>query len=324
MINSNASTPRRVCITCGDPAGVGPELVAAALPYILEQGWQPLVIMPPSLLEQSQELSGNDTPFVFAQPGQEVATDQAQVWFPRNAPLRFNPGEISREAGQVANLSLETAVELVRADPKMPLVTAPVNKQSLHLAGFTFPGQTEFLGARDGDRPIWMIMYHKNISIVLSTIHLPLMKVSHNLKPDLLLNSITALHSFLLRLGREEEITVLALNPHASEGGLFGREEEKIISPAIERARAAGITVQGPVSADTAFNQGSCFVAMYHDQAMIPFKIIAGWEGVNVTWGLSFIRTSPDHGTAFPLAWRRKVDPTSMLAAVDLAIRLAS
>jgi 4-hydroxythreonine-4-phosphate dehydrogenase len=194
MINSNASTPRRVCITCGDPAGVGPELVAAALPYILEQGWQPLVIMPPSLLEQSQELSGNDTPFVFAQPGQEVATDQAQVWFPRNAPLRFNPGEISREAGQVANLSLETAVELVRADPKMPLVTAPVNKQSLHLAGFTFPGQTEFLGARDGDRPIWMIMYHKNISIVLSTIHLPLMKVSHNLKPDLLLNSITALH----------------------------------------------------------------------------------------------------------------------------------
>ena len=324
MTDNSSRAQRRVCITCGDPAGVGPELVATVLPYILKRGWQPLVIMPPSLLEQALELTGKDTPFVFAEPEERVAADQAQVWFPQDTPLHFNPGEISLEAGQVANLSLETAVDLVRTDPGMPLVTAPVNKQSLHLAGFPFPGQTEFLGTRDGGRPIWMILYHKHISVVLATIHLPLMEVSRNLKPDLLLNSITALHSFLGRLGRKDELTVLALNPHASEGGLFGREEEEIISPAIEQARVAGIPVQGPVSADTAFNQGSCFVAMYHDQAMIPFKLTAGWEGVNVTWGLSFIRTSPDHGTAFPLAWRRKVDPASMLAAVDLALRLSS
>jgi 4-hydroxythreonine-4-phosphate dehydrogenase len=167
-------------------------------------------------------------------------------------------------------------------------------------------------------------MYHEKISVVLATIHLPLMEVSSNLNPDLLLNCITALHSFLQRLGREETITVLALNPHASEDGLFGKEEEKIIIPMIERAEALGIPVRGPVSADTAFTQGSCFIAMYHDQAMIPFKLTAGWEGVNVTWGLSFIRTSPDHGTAFPLAWQGQVDPASMLAAVDLAIRLST
>jgi 4-hydroxythreonine-4-phosphate dehydrogenase len=324
MTDSSARNHRRVCITGGDPAGVGPELVATALPHILAQGIQPLVIMPPLLLEQAQKLTGNHTPFVLAQPEEQVAADQVHVWFPDNTPLHFNPGEISREAGQVANLSLETAVELVSADPKMPLVTAPVNKKSLHLAGFQFPGQTEFLGARDGDRPRWMIMYHEKISVVLATIHLPLMEVSSNLNPDLLLNCITALHSFLQRLGREETITVLALNPHASEDGLFGKEEEKIIIPAVERAAALGIPVRGPVSADTAFTQGSCFIAMYHDQAMIPFKLTAGWEGVNVTWGLSFIRTSPDHGTAFPLAWQGRVDPASMLAAVDLAIRLST
>ncbi|MBC8478154.1 MAG: 4-hydroxythreonine-4-phosphate dehydrogenase PdxA [Candidatus Delongbacteria bacterium] len=321
--NSDPSPPRRLCLTCGDPAGVGPELVAAALPHLLARGWQPLVIMPAPLLESAQQLTGLFTPFQVAPPEDRVATGQAQLWFPDQNPPDVNQGEISLEAGLIAYQSLETAVRLVQAEPQVPLVTAPVNKQALHLAGFRFPGQTDFLGARDNNRKTRMIMYHVDITIALATIHLPLQEVSDHLGITVVQEAISDLHNFLKRLGRVEPIRVLALNPHAGEGGLFGKEEQSIITPAIAQAQAAGLTVRGPVCADTAFNEGGCFVAMYHDQAMIPFKLIAGWQGVNVTWGLSFIRTSPDHGTAFPLAWSNRVDPASMLAAIDLALRLA-
>ncbi len=321
--NKNRSGAPRLCLTCGDPAGIGPELVAVALTPLLERGWQPLVIMPSRLLERTRELIGVDVPYRVAPPAEAVPPERVHLWFPGDETGEMPPGAVSREGGCISLLALETAVEVVKAHPGIPLVTAPVNKQSLALAGFSFPGQTEFLGARDGVSAPCMIMYHEQISTALATIHLPLKDVSAALSVELLVETIRDYHAFLSRLGRSDTIRVLALNPHASDGGLFGDEEERIIKPALAEAAQAGVLVEGPLAPDSAFGRPGCYVVMYHDQGMVPFKLLAGWEGVNVTWGLSFVRTSPDHGTAFPIAWRGEADPSSMHAAVELAVRLA-
>ena len=314
-------------ITCGDPAGIGPEIVLNALSQLSAPDTATTLVMPENVFDQARELTGvqlNARRIKSENISNKPHPGEIRLWFPEGSIGNFPRGEISREAGEIARIALETGVTLARQAGNHALVTAPVNKQSLNLAGFEFPGQTEFLADRDHAARVQMIMVHPRMTTLLATIHIPLLEVSRRLTRELLLNAIRDYHQFLTHYRPGEKIIVLALNPHASDGGMFGHEEADIIVPAVEDARNEGIAVTGPISADTAFQKpGGHFLAMYHDQGMIPFKTASGWEGVNLTWGLGFIRTSPDHGTAFDLAGKGIASASSMVAAIELAQELS-
>ena len=225
------------------------------------------------------------------------------------------------------------AVRDIQAGMADALVTAPVNKEALHLAGVNFPGHTELLAHLTATPAPCMAFYSPGLVVSLATIHEALADVPRLLSIPSLLRVIRLTHTAGRGFGVDApRIGVLALNPHAGEHGLFGDEEAKIIIPAIKQAKAEGIAASGPLVPDTAFTwlgkrpatpPFDAYVAMYHDQGLIPFKMVAFDTGVNVTLGLPVIRTSPDHGTAFDLAWQGKASPASLFSAITLAARMA-
>lgn len=320
-----------LCITCGDPAGIGPEIVLKALSEPINQHHSILLIMPEHVLREAEQLTGIQLNIrgLSQRPQSVGAPGEIRRWFPQTggSMVDYPAGQVSRTAGHIARKALEAGEQLARLTAGRVLVTAPVNKEALHLAGYQYPGQTEFLAAQDNAQA-QMIMVHPRITTLLTTIHLPLAQVAKTLSAQMILRALIDYHAFLNRYRSEGSIQVLALNPHASDNGLFGNEESSLILPAIEQARRRGIRVDGPLPADTAFQDladpdGRHYLALYHDQGMIPFKIIAGWEGVNLTWGLSYTRTSPDHGTAFEIAGKGIARAESMIAASRLALELA-
>jgi 4-hydroxythreonine-4-phosphate dehydrogenase len=231
--------------------------------------------------------------------------------------------------------SMERAVALVAAGEADAVVTLPVSKKVLHEVGYPHPGQTEFMGELAArlfgtrTRPV-MLIWSSVLAVVPTTIHVPLAQVPRLLTVDLIVETVrTVARDFRARFGMAQpRIAVTGLNPHAGEGGDIGREEIETIVPALEKLRAEGVTVTGPHPADTLFHAAArerydVVVTMYHDQALIPVKTLAFESGVNVTLGLPFVRTSPDHGTAFDIAGRGIADPTSLIAALFLAARLA-
>jgi 4-hydroxythreonine-4-phosphate dehydrogenase len=230
--------------------------------------------------------------------------------------------------------SIERAVGLVRAGAARAIVTNPISKSVLYGAGFAFPGHTEYLAslAAAGGAPIQpvMMLASPDLKVVPVTVHVPLKEVSRLLTRALILSSIEITARDLGRFFglTRPRLAVSGLNPHAGEDGGLGREEIEIIAPAIEAARAKGLDVTGPHPADTMFHAAAratydAAICMYHDQALVPFKTLAFEEGVNVTLGLPFVRTSPDHGTAFALAGTGKANPRSLIEALRLAAAMS-
>ncbi len=283
----------RVAITAGDPAGIGPEIAARAA----------------------------------ADPRVTEACDP--IVFGPDAGKSFPSGQLSAEAGRAAYDTIVRAVDAATTGAVDAMATAPVNKEAFKLAGLPWAGHTDLLGHLTGARQVAMMFYSEPLRVVLATVHVPLADVSRVLTQATMDATIALTARELPRFGYERpRIGVAGLNPHAGEHGLFGREEETAIAPAIASCRARGIDVSGPHPGDTVFvrarrGEFDVVVACYHDQGLIPVKLLAFGQAVNVTLGLPIIRTSVDHGTAFDIAGKGIADPESMIAAVLLAARLA-
>jgi len=314
-----------IALTCGEPAGIGPEIAAAAW-SALRDSLPFFVIGDPSHLPAG-------TPVVeIGDPAHCVAASATGLPVLRHdfpgaqTPGRPNPAHARGVIDVIAR-----GVALVQAGQALALCTAPIHKQALQEgAGFGFPGHTESLAHLAGVPRVVMMLASPHLRVVPTTIHIPLADVPQALTPDLLEETIRITHAALIRdFGlAAPRLAVAGLNPHAGEGGRMGREEITLIAPVLARLRAEGFDLRGPISADTMFHAAAragydAAIAMYHDQALIPIKTLDFDRGVNVTLGLPFIRTSPDHGTALDIAGQGRANPASLIAALKLAQDMA-
>ncbi|MGP8231099.1 MAG: 4-hydroxythreonine-4-phosphate dehydrogenase PdxA [Methylovirgula sp.] len=333
-----AATRGLVALTRGDPSGIGPELALKAWAALHEDATAPafFVIAERDHLAGLARRFGLDVPLAIVKPSEAAAA------FPRALPVAGPQRAVAGALGapDVADAattvtSIETAVELVHGGAADALVTNPIAKEVLQRAGFAHPGHTEFLGelaARlygQKARPV-MLLWSPALAVVPATIHVPLAKVPQLVTRELLIETGEIVNAdFKRRFGlAAPRIVFSGLNPHAGEAGHMGREEIEIIAPAVAALRKAGIDARGPYPADTLFHASArekydVAICMYHDQALIPIKTLAFDSAVNVTLGLPFVRTSPDHGTAFDIAAKGIADPTSLIAALRLAAKLA-
>ena len=322
-----------IALTMGDPAGIGPEL---CLRMLVDKDIRtyaiPVIFGPADLFRRVAPLIGLPFPkrvIRFAEWRNTPVKEPALLDIPCDDMASIAPGRLSAGAGAAAYRCVETAIQEAMAGRVNAIVTAPLNKESLHLAGVPHPGHTEILAALTQVQKPCMMLSSEAITTSLATTHTSLASVPGKLTTEGILNTIRLTSDALDRLRRKTtKLVVCALNPHAGEHGLFGDEEQKLIEPAIAQARAGGLDVEGPVPPDTAFlpdRQATtgAYICMYHDQGLIPFKILAFETGVNITLGLPITRTSPDHGTAFDIAWRGLANPSSMRQAVLYAVRLA-
>jgi len=287
------TTRPRVAITLGDPAGIGPEIALQAS-------------IDPRVLEVCEP-----------------------VLYGPEAHLVFTPGQLSAEAGRAAYHAIVRAVDDAVAGRVDAVATAPINKEAFALAGLPWRGHTELLAALTGAASVAMMFYAEALRVVLATIHLPLADVPRMLTRETVERILRLSAQELPRFGYPSpRIALTGLNPHAGEGGILGREETTTLEPAVAACRADGLDVQGPFPADTVFVRAArgefdAVVACYHDQGLIPVKLLAFGKAVNVTLGLPIVRTSVDHGTAFDIAGRGIADHGSLVEAVRLAARLA-
>ena len=310
-----------VALTCGEPAGIGPEITAGAWAAVKDE-MAFFVVGDPAHFEGS----------VSVVPIRETAECAAAM--ARGIPVLARPFPDPRVPGvpSPANApavvdAIAEAVSLTRAGIASAVCTNPIHKKALiDGAGFAYPGHTEYLAALGGVGRVVMMLAGPGLRVVPTTIHIALSEVPKALTPDLLEDTIRITAESLARdFGIERpRLAVAGLNPHAGEGGAMGTEEIRFITPLLDRLRAEGMAVTGPHSADTMFHARArdgydAAIAMYHDQALIPIKTIAFDAGVNVTLGLPFVRTSPDHGTAFDIAGKGLANPSSLIAALRLA-----
>jgi len=321
-----------IALTLGDVNGIGPEVVLKALAD--QQLWAdacPLVVGSSSALKFYMAKLGSSLTFISWQEGQPLPSGETvALWEVVEGPS-VEPGRLSKEAAEASWRFLEKGVELVQKGVAQALVTAPVSKEALWQAGFPYPGQTEFLAKQAGIRDFAMMLVVGSFRVGLVTIHHPLWQVPSLLSEELIRSKVEVIARDLReRFGiAEPRMAVCALNPHAGEGGQLGMEEREIIQPALEALRQSGLKVEGPFPADTLFANPAtqtydAYVAMYHDQGMIPAKMRDFQRGVNYTAGLPFVRTSPDHGTAFNIAGQGIANPQSMKEAIRLAVELVT
>lgn len=326
----------RLALTLGDAAGIGPELVLRALsaPDLAHQ-FRIFVYGNATLLTRVADAARIPLPaglivLPFPHPADDVPGQGHVLFdFPFEAASTLTPGAPQAVCGHAAHQWITAAVEAILSGRQQALVTAPINKEAFHLAGIHVPGHTELLSRLTSSPDPCMAFYSPELMVSLATIHEPLSKVPGLLSVPSLLRTLQLTHEGCLRFGiRKPSLAVLGLNPHAGENGLFGDEESRIILPAIRQAQAEGLNVTGPLVPDTAFSgclmkhgkaPFDAYVALYHDQGLIPFKMVAFDTGVNVTLGLPFLRTSPDHGTAFNIAWQGIASPESLFNAIRLA-----
>lgn len=321
-------------VTMGDPAGIGPELcLSICRDPAVRRIAVPVVFGSHGLLAKVARMAGLPAPSA-AMPLSEwrrhpVATAPMIVEVPAPALTAVRPGRVQRAAGVAARRYVETAVEDAMAGRVAAIVTAPIHKEAWNLAGVPYPGHTEYLAYLTRAGKVCMTMASEKIVVSLVTTHTAFRAVPGGVRSDKIFQAIELTRGALIRVhGREPRLVVLALNPHAGEHGLIGDEEGRCIDPAIRKARGKGWQVEGPVAPDTAFLPARLratdgYIAMYHDQGLIPFKMLAFETGVNITLGLPIVRVSPDHGTAFDIAWKGKASSSSMREAVRWAVRLA-
>jgi 4-hydroxythreonine-4-phosphate dehydrogenase len=319
----------------GDPAGIGPEVVLKAVAEEeIRRVCVPVIIGDAQLLAHTARTLDLQSGYEIIRLGEPIPEHLSEpiIFHLDNINGFIEPGVESGAAGKAAGGYIEAAVELCAAGSVDAIATAPINKRSLFLGGYSFPGHTEFLAHLTGSEEYAMAFVAANLRIVLISTHVPLAEAIRLVKRDRIVRTINLANRELKRWGiARPRLAVAALNPHGAEGGLFGMEESAEIVPAIEASSSSGedIDVQGPFSADTIFLRASrgefdAVIACYHDQAMIPVKCLSFGEAVNVTLGLPFIRTSVDHGTAFDIAGKGVAEHSSMIAAIKLAADLSS
>jgi len=322
-----------LAMTMGDPAGIGPELALAA--WLARVSNAPFfVFASPGAVAAAAKRAGFAASVIETDlAGAAAAFSKGLPVVPLKSVVEDTPG-LPAAANAAATIeSIARAVEAVRQGAARAVVTNPIAKAVLYEAGFRFPGHTEYLGelAKAWGGPAFpvMMIWSEPLKVVPVTIHIPLAEAPRALTADLIVKTAQVVDRDLrARFGlKRPRLAVAGLNPHAGEGGSMGREEITIIIPAIEALRAEGIDVVGPLPADTMFHPKArarydVALTMYHDQGLIPAKTLAFDDGVNVTLGLPFVRTSPDHGTAFDIAGKGLANPASLIAAVKLADRL--
>ncbi|AEG91921.1 4-hydroxythreonine-4-phosphate dehydrogenase PdxA [Ramlibacter tataouinensis] len=333
-----------LALTLGDPAGIGGEIIAKAFRDAPEHTGGCFVVGDLAHLRRAVQAAAAERPplpvAVIEAPGDALDLP------PRCIPL-LQPGpggelvpwgQVSARAGRLAADAVVWAARAALRGEIAGLVTAPLHKEALAAAGVPYPGHTEllqaeaaaFLGRPVEQLPVRMMLANEELRTVLVSIHLPLRKALDAVTFDNVLQTLDITHRALGRaLGRPPRIAVAGLNPHAGEGGLFGREELDVIGPAVAAARGRGLDVHGPFAPDTVFMRArtgefDVVVAMYHDQGLIPVKYLGVQHGVNVTLGLPLVRTSPDHGTAFDIAGTGRADASSLVAAIRTARDLSA
>ncbi|ROZ77507.1 4-hydroxythreonine-4-phosphate dehydrogenase PdxA [Ramlibacter sp. WS9] len=341
---------RPIAITMGDPAGIGPEIVAKAFRDAHEDTRGCFVVGDVATMRRAAQAvrrEGDvDLPVAVLDSSSEAISLPAGCLGVLAAVTLAGPvpwGRVSAQAGRAAADCVTWAARAALRGEIAALVTAPLHKEALAAAGVTFPGHTEllqaesaaWLGKRVADVPVRMMLANDELRTVLVSIHMSLREALDAVTFDNVLQTLRIAHEALARsLGRAPRIGVAGLNPHAGEGGLFGREEIDVIAPAVEAARAQGLQVEGPFAPDTIFMRAratpgkpgefDAVVAMYHDQGLIPVKYLGVEKGVNVTLGLPLVRTSPDHGTAFDIAGTGRADASSLIEAIRMAKRLSA
>jgi len=322
-----------IAVTMGDPAGISPEIIIKSLSEGELNGIPAVVIGCASTLRRVMAM--NITPQAelrvlervkdarFA-PGIINVIDE-----PLAEPDALKPGVVQKEAGDLAWRCVKRATELALAGEVHAIATAPLNKEAMHAAGHIYPGHTELLAHLTDTKDYAMVLYTDKLKVIHVTTHIALRKFLDTLNQTRIKTVIEMADTFLRRVGYSApRIAVAGVNPHAGENGLFGDEEITTVAPAIEAMKAQGIDVSGPCPPDTVFLQCQdgrydMVVAMYHDQGHIPLKLLGFYDGVNITAGLPFIRTSADHGTAFDIAWTGKAKSESMAISIKLAMQLA-
>jgi 4-hydroxythreonine-4-phosphate dehydrogenase len=312
-----------IAITMGDPAGIGPEIVVKLAAD--ERCTLPLVVIGDGgVLARAAASTGLGVTIKTVTSVEDVTPGHSRVHVLARTALPDNLawGQLDARAGQAAFEYVVKGAELALAGQVAAMVTAPINKEALRLAGLQYPGHTEILAEFAGSPHVAMMMVNQELKVVLATTHEPLRRALDSITVDGQRSVISLAHDALLKAGiGKPRIAVAGLNPHAGENGLMGLEDRAIIAPAVRSARASGIDASGPWPPDTVFMRArngefDVVVAQYHDQGLIPIKYLGIAHGVNVTIGLPFVRTSVDHGTAFDIAGTGTADHTSLLTAL--------
>lgn len=321
----------RLLITLGDVAGIGPEIIARAWPDLLPL-CRPAIVGDPLWLRRGLELIGSSARVhvighpAEAEPGRDVLPCLSGSDQDLHA---VEPGHVCAAAGRAAYDFLCRAIDWTLAGDADGIVTAPLHKEGLHAAGLPYPGHTEILAERTGVKEFAMVLAVGNLAVAHVTLHMALREVFRHLSPAAVLEKARLLDGLLTRLlGRRPRLGVAALNPHASDGGLFGDEEATIIAPAVQAAHEEGLDASGPWPCDTLFVRArrgdfDGIVAMYHDQGHIALKLLGEGRAVNISAGLPIVRTSVAHGTAYDIAGRGIADAASLIEATRVAALLA-
>ena len=333
-----------IAITMGDPAGIGPEIIVKALS--LEETYEkcrPLVTGDANIMQWAVDQMGSDLKIHRIASVKEALFELGTIDVYDLACIdmdTFQPGVLQNQCGHAAFISVTTAIQLAMENEVDATVTAPLNKEALHNAGHNFDGHTEIYAHYTHTKKYAMLLADEHLRVIHVSTHVPLRVACDRVKKDRIIEVTELIHDACKQFGIENpRIGIAGLNPHASDGGLFGWEEEKEIAPAVEELLQRGFNVDGPVPPDTLFAKARCgkydgCVAMYHDQGHIPFKVVGfQWDketgkmeaakGVNITLGLPIIRVSVDHGTAFDVAGKGIASPDAMLLSIDYATKMA-
>jgi 4-hydroxythreonine-4-phosphate dehydrogenase len=323
----------------GDVAGVGPEIIARAWPDLIPLA-RPIVVGDPTWLRKALHLVDSAAQVqVVSSPEQAMPSPTVAPCLPgsEQSLVTIESGHVTDAGGRAAYDFLCKAIDLTLAGQADGIVTAPLHKEGLRAAGLPYPGHTEILAERTGTRHFGMMLYARGpglpadgLGVVHVTLHMALRDVFRHLSTEAVREKIFLLDDLLARLlGRRPRLGVAALNPHASDGGLFGDEEQQLIKPAVDAARAEGVQVSGPWPSDTLFVRARAgefdgIIAMYHDQGHIALKLLGGLLAVNISVGLPLVRTSVAHGTAYDIAGKGSADARSLVEAVRVAARLVA
>lgn len=321
----------RIAITVGDYNGIGPEVILKSLQHFDIQHITPIILGSNKIIDHYLPLAGTQIEYQQTDSIDKIKDGIINVCncFDDDT-IEIKPGKLSAKAGKSAMIAVENGIQFCKAGQADALVTAPISKEAVNLAGYPIPGHTEFLAEKTNTGDFIMMMVNDQLRVGLISTHIPLRDVVSTISTGQIIRYIKIMNTSLTNdfgIGKPK-IAVLGLNPHAGDGGMIGDEEIKMITPAIRESRAGGMNVNGPFPADGFFGNRTDknfdgILAMYHDQGLIPFKTLSFGSGVNFTAGLPIIRTSPDHGTAFDIAGQGKASPDSFRQAFNLAYELA-
>jgi len=321
---------QRIAISCGDYNGIGMEVIIKTLKNRSLEDITPIILGSKTVVDFYLDKLSMEIDYHYATSADQIENSKINLLecFGDKKPT-IEPGKLTELAGKYSMMAVEKGIALCNGQKADALVTAPISKEAVNRAGYHIPGHTEFLAEKTGTKDFMMLLVNDNLRVGLATVHIPITKVPRALSSASILQYIDIMHQSLLHDFNitNPKIAVMGLNPHAGDGGVIGSEEIDIISPAIHDAQAKGKEVSGPHPADGFFGNKQYenydgILAMYHDQGLIPFKTLSFGAGVNFTAGLPFVRTSPDHGTAFDIAGKNRANPSSFNQAFSLAIQL--